>query len=82
MAHGDLISWFTPISLVDVCTPVLFSKRKESDNTIHGKVSPIHTGAIWLLLCRGCYVMHESDLPFHKVMNLVGIIRNADNFGL
>jgi hypothetical protein len=27
-------------------------------------------------------VMHESDLPFHKVMNLVGIIRNADNFGL
>jgi len=55
MAHGDLISWFTPISLVDVCTPVLFSKRKESDNKIQGKVSPIGKYAPFIQVPFGYY---------------------------
>lgn len=66
--HGDLISWFThPISLVDVCNPVPFPKRKESDCTIHGKyASFIQVPFGYSTLQAGDVVMHESDLPFTK----------------
>lgn len=55
---------------------------------IHGKVSLPLASMLHSYSCHlatysaGDVVMYESDLPFHKVMNLVGIIRNADNFGL
>ena len=54
------------ISLVGVCNPTPFSKRKRDDSTIHGKVSPIGKYASHRCHLAPLQGVYESDLPLRK----------------